>query len=252
MLTTLLVLATADVKPASGALLQQIIEDATLPHVSIPRGVPESVDWRLKPRQGYGNTPPKDWSAIIAWGQVYEPVTNSPSKNTRVAIRNIQLSVLRRRCGQGRRGQVERGVVGAACREAFVNDESKAPDARIEPDGSLSIVTGPGFNYHFWPRAGRGTMDPTDIAGVYAAVQARLVLADPKAADDRAQARFMMSMGADYWKAVDSAWDQFKTNGDVAIGRFRWVGREWGWHHMISLSADAARRTPPPAPVEQE
>jgi hypothetical protein len=58
----------------------------------------------------------------------------------------------------------------------------------------------------------------------------------------------MMSVGADYWKTLDAQWDQWKTNGDLAISRFRFITPKWQWFHMCTRPAEDIRRDPPPAP----
>lgn len=227
--------------------IEEIIGDHTLPHVAIPRGVPEGVNWRVSPRVGAGNNP-GEFRAFIVWGQVYEPVGDNPSKNSRVQIQNIQAWIKSKQTGKWSRVQHSKDVQGSFYREDFSDDANEAGDERREPDGTTSIRTKPGFNFHFWTPKGRVPIDPADIGGVYTAVQARLILTDPKGPDDRKQARFMMSMGADYWKELDSKWDYWKTNGDAMIGRFRWITPQWQWFHAITLSPEEVRKSPPPAP----
>jgi hypothetical protein len=58
-----------------------------------------------------------------------------------------------------------------------------------------------------------------------------------------------MSAGADYWKSLDAPWDSFKTNGNIAIGRFRSIRHRWDRYTMTSLSANELKKNPPPVPV---
>ncbi|MCW5943166.1 MAG: hypothetical protein KIS66_13105 [Fimbriimonadaceae bacterium] len=227
--------------------LRLLDADASLPHEAIPHGVGPGVDWRDKPRLGYGNQPPDGWNALVPWGQVYLPETGSPARNVRVEIRNLQGWILSQATGTWRLVRSALKVEGAAYREDFAGDANKPAETRPEPSGGLSIRLSPGFNYHFWT-PGRATIAPDDVAGVVTAVEARLVLDDPKLPDDRATARLLMSVGADYWKSADAVWDRFKTNGDVAIGRFRYVNKEWGWFTMSTLRLPDLKRNPPPLP----
>ena len=231
------------------ARIQEIINDTKLPHVAIPRGTLPGFDWREKPRLGMANNP-GEFKAFITWGQVYEPEGGSPSTNTRYQIRNVQGFILSKKTGKWTQVQHTLEPGGAAYREDFKDDVSVPPDVRQESTGSISVKGKVGFNYHFWPTSGRVAIDSSDSAGVYTVVQARLVLDDPKQADDRDKAKFMMSMGGDYWKALDSQWDNFKTNGDAMIGRFRWIGKEWGWFHACTMTEAEIRKYPPPAPKE--
>jgi hypothetical protein len=239
-------LACSPATPEPGPLnsLELILGDMQGPHEARPAGVPASYDWATGPRMGMGNSPGR-FTALTAWGQLYEAQGGNPARNTRVEFRNMATYVLSKRTGQWRRLQFALAVEGAAYREDFVNDESKAPDKRQEPGGTVSVRAGNGFNYHFWP-PGRATIDPADVAGVFTTVQARLIAHDPAQPNDQAAARYLLGMGADYWLNPTAQWDNFRTNGDVAIGKFRFVKPEWGAFNMVTLNADELRRNPPP------
>ena len=224
--------------------VETVIADMQATHEAAPAGVPDSYDWAKGPRMGAGNSPGR-FGAITAWGQLYEAVGGNPASNTRVQFRRMKLYVLSKREGKWRLLQQVDKVEGAAYREDFVNDESKAADVRNEPDGTVSVKAGNGYNYHFWP-PGRAAIDSTDIGGVFSTVQARLIPDNPSQPDDRDKARYLLSMGADYWLDLAAQWDNFKTNGDVAIGRFKLVTKHWKAFNMTSLPADALRRNSPP------
>ena len=225
--------------------VEEIIDDMTLPHEAAPKGVPASYNWAQKPRLGMGNTP-GIFTALIAWGQVYETSAGNTAANTRVELRNIRTYLLSRKTDQWTRVQATTSVDGAAYREDFANDQSKPAAVRIEPSGGLSVVAGNGYNFHFWPISGRVTINPNDIAGVFTTVQARLVLDNPNAPDDRSKAQYVLSMGADYWLNQSAQWDNFKTNGDVGIGRFKLVTTQWKAFNMSSATPQQLRQNPPP------
>lgn len=225
--------------------IDTIISDMQIPHDARPHGVPSNYDWAVGPRMGYGNEPPAEWSAIIPWGQVYECAEGNAATNTRVQIRNLRLYVLSKRSGAWTQVQYSPSVQGAAYREDFQGDVNQPADERPEPDGGLSVMVGSGYNYHFFTT--RETIDPTDIGGVFATVEARLIRNDSRQPDDRAQACYLLSMGADYWRSLDAQWNAaFKNNGDVAIGRFKRIANEWQAFNMISLSPAEVRANPPP------
>jgi hypothetical protein len=98
----------------------------------------------------------------------------------------------------------------------------------------MECYTGDGFNFHFWSSADRGTIDPNDIAGVFTSVQARLIVGNSTLSDDRDRARYLLSTGADYWLNKTAQWDNFKTNGDVGISRFKYVTKDWQTFNMIT------------------
>ena len=226
--------------------ISMIADDMRLAHESRPHGIADSVDWSTGPRMGMGNEPDA-FTAFIAWGQVYEAEEGNPAINTRAQIRNLRAYLLLNSDQQWHLVQDALAVEGAAYREDFADDMNKSADIRYEMDGSISITAGDGYNFHFWPSSGRVSIAPQDIDGVLVTVQARLILENPALADDREQARYVMSVGADYWESPTAQWDQWTTNGDVGIGRFRYITSDWQTFTMSSLDEAHLRLNPPPA-----
>lgn len=222
-----------------------IINDMLLPHEGKPHGVPESYSWGLAPRIGMGNNP-QSFRAMTAWGHVYEDSEGNPAKNTRVQIRNIQAYMLSRADGQWHLIQSSPLVKGAAYREDFAYNINVPANVRPEADGGISVKAGGGYNFHFWPSIGRIVISPEDIAGIFVTVQARLSVDNPAQADDRAQARYLLGVGGDYWRSQKAVWFFWKTNKDIAIGRFKYVTATWQAFNMTTLSADELRHKPPP------
>lgn len=197
------------------------------PHEARPHGLGDNVDWARHPRIGMGPTMPAGWNAMTAWGQIYLAVEGSPAKNVRVQIRDMNAFLLRTRDHAWITVQTSDVVEGGAYREDFAGDVNVKPDLRPEPDGGISIKLLPGYNFHFWPKTGRVVVDPKEIGGFVVTFRARLILDNPVGPDDRDQARIVGSAGGDYWKSREAGWDQWKTNGDFAIGQFRLVRRDW-------------------------
>ncbi|HYX35179.1 MAG TPA: hypothetical protein VE954_18950 [Oligoflexus sp.] len=225
--------------------LDVIVSDMLAPHEGLMHGVPASYSWSAKPRVGMGNDA-GSWTALTAWGQVYEAAEGSRAVNTRVALRNSAAYFLSKASKTWKRIQFSDDVEGAAYREDFSGDYNQPADIRREDDGSISVPVGHGFNFHFWPRGGRAPIDPNDIGGIFTTFQARLVLDDKTKPDDRQNARFLAGSGADYWLNPYSVWDDWKTNGDVGIGRMRFVESTWASYNMHSLTEQEVRDNPPP------
>lgn len=226
--------------------VQQILDDMRLPHAAAPHGVPSSFDWANGPRLGFGNDP-GEFTAFITWGQLYEAAEGNPATNSRVHLRHLQAWLLDSERGEWRQLQYSLAVDGAAYREDFAGDISRPADIRFEDDGAISVTAGDGYNFHFWPAGGqRVSIEPHRIGAIWVTMQARLVVDDRFAADDRAQARYLLGVGADYWLNETATWDQWRTNGDVGIGRFRWVTRDWQWFNMTTADAATLERYPPP------
>jgi hypothetical protein len=234
---------------AKGALnsVDLIASDMTLPHEALPSGVPDSYDWQTAPRLGYGNRAPDGWTSFIAWGQVYQAVGGSPAPNTRVELRNIAAWVFDLQTNSWTGLQAETLVEGAAYVEDFADNASRPADIRAEPGGGLSVRLADGYNFHFWPASGRVPVPQRPIGGVFTTVEARLIADDPASPDDRAEARLLLAMGADYWRAADAEWQpDWSTVGDVAIGRFRFVTEDWQSFNMTTASAALLCAHPPP------
>ena len=228
--------------------LQTIKDDMTLPHEGYPNGVPESTGWTYRPRVGEGNEPPEpDWSAVTAWGQVYVAQGERHVQNVRFQLRNMQAWYLSKRDGQWKKWQYNQDIRGALYVESFAEDRNKSADIRDESanGGGISSVIESGYNFHFWP-AQRASMDPSDIAGTWITTEARLIVDDPTQPDRRDQSRWMLSVGGDYWKTIDAQWDQWTTNRDFGIGRFKFITSEWQAFNMHTLTEEQLKNNPPP------
>jgi hypothetical protein len=225
--------------------IQTIIKDMQGLHEAMPHGVPKHYNWATAPNIGMGNNP-KNFQAAIAWGQVYESAEGNPAKNSRVQIRNIKAYILSKKDNKWRLLQNSTGVDGAAYHEDFAGDANKPANVRNESDGTISVKAGDGYNFHFWTKTGRATINPNDIAGIFTTAQARLVTDDTKNPDDRFKARYLLNVGGDYWQDLTAKWDNFKTNGGIGMGKFKFVTTEWQAFNMITRSPDEISKNPPP------
>jgi len=229
--------------------LEEIISDMVEPHEGRPHGMPANYDWALNPRYGT-ESPPETWNAAIAWGQLYEWIEGNPATNTRVQIRDLEMYYLSKTDLQWHALQQAVEVSGAAYVEDFAGDVNKLADKRKENDGSISVTCGDGYNFHFWPKQGRTVYPKNDVKGCYVTVRARLIMNDPDGNDDRDSARYVMSVGGDWWESLTAVWDNWTTNKDIGIGRFRFVTPEWKSFNMITLPGDTVRKYVPPFRTE--
>ena len=227
--------------------VELIAEDMRLPHEAKLHGVPRNFDWYNGPRINK-RLDPEGFTAMTAWGQVYQAVLGSPATNTRVQLRNIEAYYLSRSDGAWHVLQASRGVDGEAYAEDFDVNENKGANVRVEADGSGSVLIEDGYTYHFWPEGDRALLPAVeDIAGVLSTVQARLIVDDPARPDDRTKARLLLGMGADYWRDTEVQWAEgYVNNDDIAIGRHRFVKTGWQSFNMTTLNLERLRRTPPP------
>jgi hypothetical protein len=200
-----------------------------LPSEAVPHGI--NYPFAFRPRLGGS---PGSYTAYMAWGQLYECASGNPQGAARVEIRDIEGWVKSRGAGAWRRVQQSTGTGGAAFAENFVNNVSKAADVLPATSGGTSVRVGGGYNYHFWPTGGRAPIDPSDVGAVASSVRARLAPGTYSATGSAPC--YVLSMGADYWKNASSAWNQFATNKDAGIGRFKRVDRNWRLYTMSTSS----------------
>lgn len=227
--------------PATGVPgVEQLVSDMRDPHEGRLHGVPDSYDWSARPRLGRGNDA-TGAGAITAWGQVYEDAAGNPATGCRVALREATAWLRSTATGSWRQVQRTTGVTAAGFAEDFQGPGGDVA-ARTEPDGSTSAFPGNGLTVHFWPQD-RAAIDPADVGGVVSAFEARLVPADPARPGDCAGARFLAAAGADYHPSVTGGAPQ----GDLGIGRHRYVTPEWQLFTMTTLSEADTRANPLPA-----
>jgi hypothetical protein len=222
-----------------------IIYDMIPPHEGKIHGISTSISWVSGPRVGMGNNS-EGFKAMTAWGQLYEDFKGNPAANSRVQIKNIKAYMLSKRDGKWHLLQSSKIVDGDAYREDYAGNVNKPADIRSEQDGSISVKAGQGYNFHFWFPNGRVLINPDDVNGIFTTVQARLVTDNPQQPDDRSKARYLLSMGADYWLNLTAQWDKWTTNGDIGIGKFKYVTTRWQAFNMVTLSPTEIRQNPPP------
>jgi hypothetical protein len=227
------------------SVADQIAADMESSHEGRPHGVPPSYGWALKPVVIMGNNS-NGWKAITAWGAVYEEAQGNHAANTRVNIRQMRLYLLRKTSGRWFLLQDTNAPEGAAYHEDFSGDVNRPADIRKEPDGTISVTAGSGYNFHFFPRD-RASIPPQDIGGIVVTLQARLIIGDVNKPDDRNVARYLCDAGADYYPALTGGWPGGESfNPGVAIGKMKYVPLNWRSFSMTTLSRPELEKNPPP------
>jgi hypothetical protein len=222
-----------------------LAQDMTGKHAGLMHGVPATYNWAHGPRVGAGNRP-GSYTAISAWGQIYEAIDGSPAANVRVACRDIALWILSRSTGRWSRTNASRRINGANYVEDFTGNASKPAPLRQERDGSTSATLGGGWNFHLYSMRARSIIDPHDVAGVVCVYTARVVKDDPNGPDQRSRARYLASAGADYWLDAKVGATAGVTVDDVGIGKARWLTPQWKTITMSTIGYRKLQQNPPP------
>lgn len=230
---------------ASTSVATQVAGDMQGRNETYPHGVPLSYDWANGPVVIMGNNS-NGWQAITSWGVVYEAADGNPATNSRVNIRDMQTYFLQKSSHKWLLLQNTSTPTGAAYLEDFSGDVNKPGDIRREPDGTISVTAGGGYNLHFYPQ-NRASINPNDIGGIVVVYQARLIVGDTKKPDDRSAARYLCSSGADYYPGLTGGWPgNASFNPGVAIGKMKFVKSQWRSFAMTTLTQSQLQSNPPP------
>lgn len=214
-----------------GGLLDLNLDWSRAHHAS-PMGVPKNFDWASKPRIEKGNDP-GGFIAITGWGHVFwnKDTIGNPGP---LEIRNFQTYVcsgVDRDWELAQSGEIE----GAQYRADFQSNTAKPPISFVNDGAKATVLFEAGTAFHFWPAQGRRRLPAGKLCGV-------VVLLEARAAQSQATSGgYLIGLGADYWVDMSSAWDHFKTNKGVGLGRLKRVGPDWSWYGM-STAADADLR----------
>lgn len=203
-----------------------------------PHGVPAWWDWARSPVIKAGNASGAR-AALTAWGQVHVAAEGNTAVNTRIQLRDLAGWWLRRSDGTWHPLGRTRTVWGAEFAEDFAGNTSWPADTIGIPGEGLAVKLTPGRCFHFYWRQ-RGGFDPDDLAGLVCWFEARLVTDSPAGPDDRDVARFVASVGADYYAGVGSSDAPLA----VAHGKTKYVRREWRRFYMTTLARDSLRQHP--------
>lgn len=214
-------------------------------HDARPHGVPSGYSWSGRAALDRTTPPSADSAYMNLWGHVYADETNVRPANTRVAVSRCELWALPATGTTWVRLQGSASVEGGAWSEDYTRNGGPY-SIRTEADGSQSFAPADGWNAHFWSRAALALV-PTGTRAFVSACSARLVLADPAGVDDRASARYLLGLGAD-WRT--STYGCPVVNGitvcsGVGTGRFTRVTNQWQRVVFSSVLAGDVASTPP-------
>jgi hypothetical protein len=199
------------------------------------------------PKWWKGNRP--EWTnTIISWFQVFEAQGNGAT-NTRVEVKNIRVLTL----SEATKTWAQVDALGAPDVDLWqypFSYSSTKSGKRSEATGGISLKPAYPYFHHGYGKT-RSIAAP-DLRAVYVSMQFRLVVEDPSKPDDRANAKYLVNVGADYHPGKgQSDWSLGYAPG-VGQGRLMLANNEWRTATMLvpntrnGSSLEEMRTNPPP------
>jgi hypothetical protein len=201
-----------------------------------------------------GGNNPGPAVAMLPWLCIFPvgaPSPDTAKTNTRVQVRNIYIYYLSKSKNQWILATGSNQMTGFynnyKTTENYPSSGATLLDRRNETaanGGGTSVKLLPGYCYQGWSTVGIGKINNTDIAGVWAYCEARLILSSSKLPDDRNEKSIVLYQGGDYKNATAG------TIADAAIGRSKFVTKTWRAFNMSTLT-DAQWATAPAPPMNK-
>ena len=228
----------------NASVASQIAADMTGSNEGSPHGLPSSYDFYHGPVIEEGNNIAPN-TAIEWWGSLYVGPNGNPATNTLVNIRACALYWLNASTGKWTAVNLPPAQIGSDFfSEDWTIDYGTSVPMRIESDGSFSISTVTGKVAHFYAPYPRIPVNHSDIAGVVALLEARLVLNNTNGPDDRSTASFLLDTGADPYPATTGP--GIESNPSIGLGKFKYVTTSWRSFAMTTMTQIQLQNNPPP------
>jgi hypothetical protein len=223
---------------STAAQSQLLVSDMSKPSEELPQGVPGWYDWASHPRT-HQLSPPGSFRAFTAWGQLYQCAGAPATPAATVDLRDMQAWVLLRSSGRWRRIQLSSDLGGAAFPENYVGPTVAGRYSASSTVTFAQLVSG--HNFHFWPHAGRVSVNASDVAAVTVGLEARLGQTPAHAPTPC----LVLSVGGDMWRSLTVS-SGGSASADVGIGRFKRVEDRWRLFTMTTAPASLLQRSPVP------
>ena len=226
---------------------------------------PVGPTWAVKAYIGMGGAPRGDatppwwtpsnafykssagWDVIGPWFVIYPGVGNAAT-NVRIKVYGITIHALDKFTNMWKKIDTAMGnpTWGSNYDFNLVTWNSKAY-TRVEPDGTLSYkLTSESYPIHggFNMMDIEKYIDPLNIDAVFISVKSQLILDNPLGVDDRASAKILLNIGADYYPTLKTKISDFapmQYSPAVGASRFGLVKSVPRRHYFATID--------PPGPV---
>jgi hypothetical protein len=153
-----------------------------------------------------------DWNVIVPWFVIYPGAGNAAS-NVRVKVYGILIYMLDKTTNKWVKIDTGLGKPTWGSNYDFNLVTWKSPaNKRLESDGNLSYKLPP----ESYPMHGgfdkldiSKYINPSNIAAVFVHIKTQLILDDPMGVDDRALAKILVNIGADYYPSMTTTVSDF-------------------------------------------
>lgn len=212
----------------------QVTSDMEQPSEAVP--IKPKFEWAFRPkvtmRAPRGDAIPDWWkgdrpvwtNAILSWFTLFEAQDNG-AVNSAVEIGSLRLFIYSRREQRWVRIDLAPTPEVTLWEYPFrhVTGPGHGPTNLLAPARKSYKPAYP-FFYHGWGHA--KAIDAPDVGAVFAAMEFRLAVIDSARMDDRSSARFVLSVGADYYPDMKLRWSLGFAPG-VGNGRLLLAKNSW-------------------------
>lgn len=219
--------------PAAFVTIDQVIADMSSPSEVIP--IDPRFNWQYNPEitmyAPRGDAIPSWWTAerptwcysVLSWFVVQEAQGNTAT-NARVQVKNIRFFIQSQATGQWTRIDTAEAPDVGLWRIPFDYASDDAGE-RLESSGGISVKPKAPLFHHGY---GHGTwITPQDVRATFTAIDFRLTVDDPTKPDDRANAKYVIDTGADYYPGAPNVqWSPGYAPG-MGNGRFLKATNSW-------------------------
>jgi hypothetical protein len=243
----------------STAAIDQVINDMSQPSEALV--IDPRFSWQYNPavtmHAPRGDAIPSWWtgnrptwtSAVLSWFTAFEAQGNTAT-NTRVQLKNLRFYILSESTRTWSQVDVSDKPGLALWKYPFTYAASEsASGVRSETSGGISVKPKyPNF-HHGWGNA--KSINPQDVRAAFATIDFRLAVDDTTKADDRAKAKYVVDVGADYYPDMNLKWSLDYAPG-VGNGRMLLATSNWRSATLLvpntnySSTMTEMRTNPPP------
>jgi len=201
-----------------------VVQGATPKGTHVPRWI--SSNWPSNYNYGW-------WNYILPWFVQFEGYDNQ-AYNTRIQIRNLKLWIQYKSTNAWKLQSNPSQFGGQFCRKGGNYQNCYGGNnVRYESSGGLSFKPNGSNDFHGWFGNRSQYINGWDIKAVMVTFQSRLIVDNPSNGDDRARARYLLNIGADYYPTSSGTPGYLPS---VGMSRAKMLKTYWQPYTMMTFS----------------